>query len=91
MSICYHWASVVRPSVRPSVRRPSVRRPSVRPSSVRPSSVRPSVRRPSVRPSVRPLLTFCILIFSYETTGPIGAKLGKIDGAWVVPFQNCIR
>lgn len=44
--------------------------------------------RPS---SVRPSLTFCILIFSSETTGPIGTKLGKIGGAWVVPFQNCIR
>ena len=44
--------------------------------------------RPS---SVRPSLTFCILIFSSETTGPIGTKLGKIDGTWVVPFQNCIR
>ena len=50
VSICYHWASVVRP-----------------------------------------LLPFCILIFSSETTGPIGTKLGKIGGAWVVPFQNCIR
>jgi hypothetical protein len=49
------------------------------------------VSRPSVRPSVRPSLTFCILIFSSETTGPIGTKLGKIDGACVVPFQNCIR
>jgi hypothetical protein len=41
--------------------------------------------------SERASLTFCILIFSSETTGPIGTKLGKIDGAWVVPFQNCIR
>ncbi len=38
----------------------------------------------------RPSVTFSILIFSSETTGPIGTKPGKIDGAWVVPFQDCI-
>jgi hypothetical protein len=29
-------------------------------------------------------------IFSSETAGPNGAKLG-IDGPWVCPFQNCVR
>ena len=36
------------------------------------------------------LLTFYILIFSSETTGPIRTKLGK-HGPWVVPSQNYIR
>jgi hypothetical protein len=46
---CHRFASIVRPSVHPSVVRPSVRRPSIRPSSVHPSVVRPSIRPSCVR------------------------------------------
>ena len=38
-----------------------------------------------VRPS-----TFHILIFSWETTGPIATKLWW-NGPWMAPFQNCVR
>ena len=35
-------------------------------------------------------LTFHILIFSSETTGPIATKLWW-NGPWMAPFQNCVR
>jgi hypothetical protein len=41
----------------------------------------------TLKPFFSLLMSPCILIFSSETTGPIGTKLGKIGGAWVVPFQ----
>ena len=42
------------------------------------------------RPSSDRPLTFHILIFSSETTGPIATKLWW-NGPWMAPYQYCVR